>query len=76
MTTITVDTPVKLKKTHFSSPLEAGEFFLKMAIQQAKKDTKSTSTKKSQYQIAMEDLEAGKNTISLSDYMQKRWLTK
>jgi hypothetical protein len=62
MTTITIDTPLKLKKTHFRDPLEVGEFFLKIAVQQLKKSQ----------QIAMEDLEAGRNTISLSDYMQKR----
>jgi hypothetical protein len=72
MTTITIDTPLKLKKTHFRDPLEAGEFFLKIAVQQAKKANKPRQPKKSQYQIAMEDLEAGRNVISLSDYMQKR----
>jgi|GEM_PF-3581368 len=71
MTTITVDTTIKLKKTHFTSTLEAGEFFLKVAIQEAKKQTTKAS-KKSQYQIAMEDLEAGRNTMSLSDYMKQR----
>lgn len=73
MTTITIDTPVKLKKTHFTSPLEAGEFFLKMAIQQAKKQSN-----KSQYQIAMEDLEAGRNIVTQEQLLAKlaqRWVT-
>lgn len=76
MTTITIDQPIKFNKTHFEDPLEAAHFLLRWTIKQAKSQQISTKIpKKSQYQIAKEDLANGINTISLESYMTKRWLT-
>jgi hypothetical protein len=54
MTTITLDTPLHLKKTHFRDPTELMYYFAGLQLQLQKKQLK----KKSQYDIAMEDLAA------------------
>ncbi len=74
MTTITLDSPLKFTKTHFTNEAELMYYIAKLQLK--KISSKKTTTKNSQYEIAINDLKNGVNTISLSDYMQKRWIIK
>lgn len=79
-TTITIDQPLTwLKKTHFSDALQAAYFLIWSIQPKMKKNqwiTKKTITKKTHYEKALHDLEEGKNIITLSDYMNQRWLMR
>lgn len=68
MTTITIDAPLNIRKTHFATARDAAEFLLKYAEKESKKNK--------QYVEALQDLQNNKNVITLSEYMTKRWLTK
>lgn len=74
MTTITIDTPLNIKKTHFATARDAAQFLLNYAEKEEKKWIKNESS--TQYQTAISDLTQNKNVITLSEYMTKRWLTK
>jgi hypothetical protein len=85
MTTITIDEPIKLSKTHFANPMEAAYFLLGTQIKHKKSASSTTPKSKkkspsiSQYEKAMQDLQSGKNIYNHDDLqtmLHQRWLIK